>query len=400
MRQITRTASEPWRELPAELATAIEPELDAIAAEIMATIPVEVPEYARPFEGSFGRGVRRGVHSALREFVELIRDPDLDREPAREVYVGLGRGELGQGRTLDSLQAAYRVGARVAWRRVAAAVRDAGHDAELMSPLAEAIFAFIDELSADSVEGYAQAQSEREGDRDRRRRELLGTLLRDPPADDADVRSAATAAEWSQPRTAAALACDQDDVHALIRGLGTGVLAGASDTVGCVVLADPDGPGRRAELERAAAGLTVVVGPSGPVAALGSSWRLAVSGWRAQRAGVIPVDGVVDSSGWLASILVAENESLLARIGLQRLAAFSSLTPKARRRMEETAMAYVRERGNAAAMARAMQVHPQTARYRVARLRELIGDDLDDPDSRFELELALRGRRSQSIATG
>jgi hypothetical protein len=106
MRQITRTASEPWRELPAELATAIEPELDAIAAEIMATIPVEVPEYARPFEGSFGRGVRRGVHSALREFVELIRDPDLDREPAREVYVGLGRGELGQGRTLDSLQAA------------------------------------------------------------------------------------------------------------------------------------------------------------------------------------------------------------------------------------------------------------------------------------------------------
>jgi hypothetical protein len=29
-------------------------------------------------------------------------------------------------------------------------------------------------------------------------------------------------------------------------------------------------------------------------------------------------------------------------------------------------------------------------RYRLARLRELLGDDLDDPDARFELEIALR----------
>jgi DNA-binding PucR family transcriptional regulator len=41
-------------------------------------------------------------------------------------------------------------------------------------------------------------------------------------------------------------------------------------------------------------------------------------------------------------------------------------------------------------MARAMHVHPQTARYRLARLRELLGDALDDPDARFELEIALR----------
>jgi DNA-binding PucR family transcriptional regulator len=61
--------------------------------------------------------------------------------------------------------------------------------------------------------------------------------------------------------------------------------------------------------------------------------------------------------------------------------------------MEETALAYVLERGNAAAMARALDVHPQTARYRLARLRELMGDELEDPDARFELELALRAQR-------
>jgi DNA-binding PucR family transcriptional regulator len=60
--------------------------------------------------------------------------------------------------------------------------------------------------------------------------------------------------------------------------------------------------------------------------------------------------------------------------------------------MRETALAYVGHGGNAVAMAAAMHLHPQTVRYRVARLRELLGDQLDDPDSRFELAIALRSR--------
>jgi DNA-binding PucR family transcriptional regulator len=43
-------------------------------------------------------------------------------------------------------------------------------------------------------------------------------------------------------------------------------------------------------------------------------------------------------------------------------------------------------------MAGMLGVHAQTARYRLRRLRELLGDSLDDPDARFELELALRAR--------
>jgi DNA-binding PucR family transcriptional regulator len=63
--------------------------------------------------------------------------------------------------------------------------------------------------------------------------------------------------------------------------------------------------------------------------------------------------------------------------------------------MEETLLAYVRQQGNAAAMAAALGIHPQTARYRLARLRDLLDGALDDPDARFELELALRARRGQ-----
>jgi DNA-binding PucR family transcriptional regulator len=36
------------------------------------------------------------------------------------------------------------------------------------------------------------------------------------------------------------------------------------------------------------------------------------------------------------------------------------------------------------------RVHPQTARYRMTRVRELFGESLDDPDQRFWLSVALR----------
>jgi methionyl-tRNA formyltransferase len=41
-------------------------------------------------------------------------------------------------------------------------------------------------------------------------------------------------------------------------------------------------------------------------------------------------------------------------------------------------------------VAERLGIHEQTARYRIARLRELFGAALDDPDERFWLELALR----------
>src|SRR5437763_3182608 len=116
--QMSTLQHEPWRELSPSLADVIEPELPALRDEILAVIAEEVPEYARPPEGSFGRGIRLGVEEAPRQFARLVADPDGGRGQSREVYVGLGRGEMREGRSLDALQAAYPLGARVAWRRL------------------------------------------------------------------------------------------------------------------------------------------------------------------------------------------------------------------------------------------------------------------------------------------
>jgi hypothetical protein len=382
--------SEPWRGLPAFVADVIEPELDAVTEEILTTIAREVPEYARPLEGRFGRGIRTGVGEALRQFVALIRDPDAGREPGREVYVQLGRGEQRQGRALDSLLAAYRIGARVAWRRLADAGRRAELETEPLTLLAEAMFAYIDELSADSAEGYAQAQAEVEDVRRRRRRELISLLLAEQPADPADVAAAARAAAWSAPARVAAIACAEPDLAGVSRRLPPEALATVRDGTGCLVLPDPEGPGRAESLTRVASRARLALGPTVEPAALTESWALARAVLAASDAGALPATGLLRAEDHLADLLLAGSGDLIGRIAARRLAALEGLTAKAAARMRETARAYVRHGGNAVAMAAELQIHPQTARYRSARLRELLGDQLDDPDARFELELVLR----------
>jgi hypothetical protein len=392
---VTKTrVAEPWHDLPAEIADAIEPELPEATEEILATIAREVPEYARPLEGAFGVAIRTGVSEALRQFVALIRDPGAGREPGRDVYVGLGRAELREGRTLDALQSAYRVGARVAWRRVSAAARRQGADAEQLGLLAEAIFAYIDELSADSVEGYAQAQREQEGERQRRRRELLALLLRDPPADEAEVRAAAQAAGWRLPRTAAPLAVAEAGLARVGRRLPADALVGSVEGVGCALVSGAAGPSRMAELERAAEHTTAALGPTVSRAELPGAWSLASAALRAAETGAIEGSGLIRAEDHLTELLLFESAGLTGRLAERRLAPLDELTPAARARMEETALAFVQHGGNAAAMARALHLHPQTIRYRLTRLRELFGDALADPDARFELELALRSRAS------
>jgi hypothetical protein len=388
--------AEPWRRLPPELAPALERQLAPVTVEILAAIGREVPAYARPLEGAVGRGVRRGVGAALGEFVALVRDPDAGREQGRDVYRGLGRGELRAGRSLDALQRAYRVGARVAWRRFAAAAREARFDASVLSLLAESVFAYIDELAADSVEGYTEAQFEREGERQRRRQALVELIVAEPPSDEGEVAATAAEAGWMPPATAAALACRPEDLGRIAARLRADALPAPIGGFGCVVIPDPEGPGRRGEVRRAVGELGAGVGPPEPLAAAGRSWRLARLAFAAVDAGGVSGDGLVAADDHLVELLPVEAPAILERIAGRRLAPLAGLSSKARTRMITTALAYVRERGVAPAMAKAMGVHPQTARYRLARLRELYGDALDDPDARLELELALRRERARA----
>jgi hypothetical protein len=370
-------------DLPPRVADVLEPELPAMADAILVAIGEEVPEYARPLDGAFGRDVRTGVTQALERFLALIRDPEAADPALSRVYVALGREELRAGRTLDALQSAYRTGARVAWRRTADVVAGADFDNTVITRLAEAIFAYIDELSAESVEGYARAQSELAGERERLGHELIQALLRAAPAP--EVAALADRLRWAVPRTAAALACPPERTAGLARRIGPDVMGTVIEGTGCVVVPDAEGPGRTTAIRAASGDRPAAVGPDLPLERFEDSWRLA-----AAALGLRGADGFVNAEDHLSQLLVVEARTVVERIAHRRLRGFDDLTPKARERMAATTLAYVQHHGNAAAMARALHIHPQTARYRINGLRDLLGEQLDDPDGRFELEAALR----------
>jgi hypothetical protein len=422
----TPAARTTFAAVPPEAADVLRPALPGLADEMIAAIAVEVPDYARAMEGTFGQMVRLGVEVALGRFMDMVADPTADVTRARDTYVNLGRGEFHAGRSLDALLAAYRVGARLAWRRFVEAGTAAELPPEALYSVGEAMFAYIDEISAESADGYAEEQSAAAGESQRRRRRLVRLLAQDPPPGAEAIRTAAQAAAWPLPnRVAVLVAADitgasdaggpppdarggepvpgEEIIEAtatrLARRIGGGALGGAAAGLTCVFVPDPDAPGRGRQIAAALAdgptsggdGPPAIIsrGPTVPWADAASSLRRAAAAYRLATSGRIP-GGLVIAEDHLATLLLAADRGLAADLAASRLAPLQTLGDGPRARLTETLRAWLDRPGQVQAVAAELDVHPQTVRYRLRQLRELFGARLDDPEARFELALALR----------
>ena len=254
--------------------------------------------------------------------------------------------------------------------------------------------AYIDELSAVSAEAYAFEQSERAGAVDRRRAELLELLLLGR-LDDTALRQAASLADWAVPARLAVVTLPLERAQGVRQRLGPGaiVIERETDAVGLV----PDRPTLRADLERALAGRSASVGPAGTMEQVAQSLRLAVLA-----ATMLPVrEGADQPPVWadehLTEVVLAAEPTAVEELERRRLAPLAGLADGQREKLEETLLAWLRHWGQRSPIAEELGIHAQTVGYRVLQLRELFGDDLKDPQVRFELEIALRsGRRDQS----
>ncbi|WP_231336344.1 PucR family transcriptional regulator [Actinomadura graeca] len=384
----------PWADVPRELADHMRPHLDEVADDMMQEIQTRVREYDRPGDGSYSGTLRLAVERVLHYFVERVADPGHDPAPVTDFFRAIGRGEAGEGRSLDAMQTAVRVGGMVAWRRIAEGADTLHASARMLGAVGEVLMQFQDELTAAAAEGYSQARAAVAGEMQRRRERLLDLLLADPPAAPGAVADLAAAAHWPVPRTVAAVALGGPRPDAAPRpAFPPDVLAGLTRRTPSLVVPDPDGPGRAAIVDRALSGTLAVIGPTVPVVEAARSSRWARETLRLVQRGVIDAGGgVVRSVEHISTLILFRDERLVAALAGLRLAPLAHLRPGQQDRLAETLLAWLQSGRNANEVAMRLHVHPQTVRYRLRQLEELFGDRLLDPDLRFDLEIVLRAR--------
>ena len=385
-------------ELDEEVTAALRLRLTTIAEETVAAVMVEVPSYAGALSGQMGENIEGAVQMALSGFLKLASgsrgsDASTPLGPALEAAYSLGRGEARSGRSMDALLAAYRVGARVAWREMADEATAAGIAVETMAKFAELVFAYIDELSAASVAGHTDELSTTGRVRERYLERLGHHLLSGASAD--VLAASAERASWTVPDTLTAVLLPAAHVRGVTRLLGQGTLHPEEDLPGLEdddetdLLLVPDLAGHdRQWLLGVLSGRHAVVGPSRPWRQVRSSYQRALRGL----AFGVPGDEdslPVDTERHLVDLVLGADPEALADLRTQALAPLSKLRPATAERLKATLRSWLLHQGRRDDVAADLFVHAQTVRYRMGQVRELYGDRLDDPQAVLELTVAL-----------
>jgi hypothetical protein len=410
VRVFESSPADPWKALPPRLAAPFRARLPRLAEQITAGIQREAAELG---QSPYALGVRLGVERALGEFADRLAE---GRGPARgadgadpaHIYRLLGLREVRAGRTLDALQASFRLAGQIVWRALVEVGAQAGVPLDEMYGVSEAVFRYVDELAGHTREGYAQARDRIDGEIRRRRRTLVELLVQEPGPGQETVAELARAARWTLPPLvqAVALRRPEDDGTGpeprspAVLGADQLLYAGGAQPY---VLAPDNGHGTRVLIERAVGRWAAAVGPPVPVGDAGRSLRWARRLLDLEARGYAGPQGSNTAPGsssartlhcvdHLPALVLSADEELLRTLTRRRLAPLDAAPAHRRDRLAETLLCWLECAGSAPEVARRLNVHPQTVRYRLRHLDELFGAAMRDPGQRFELELALRGR--------
>ncbi|MEU4259838.1 helix-turn-helix domain-containing protein [Streptomyces fradiae] len=392
-------ASSAWRDVPRErrarfAARALE-QIPALAQDILAEIRREYPGLVFIADDSGEPKALVAIRHALELFVEQMATGSSRPSALPEIFRDFGRGEVAHGRSLDSLQGIYRLGVRLSWRRMAEIGQQAEIPSSAMYELAESAFEYLDVIVAQSVRGYAEAVARQAGERLRLQRLLVDLLLAEHRSDpSAFLADRAADVGWRLPEKVAVAVLLRPAEETVAPAVGDEVLLDMEGERPRLVVPDPEAPGRTELLHRAVAGWSGALGPSVPVAEAAASLRWADAAVGMIERDLLPHGRLLHCAEHVEALVLLPAGVLIDDLARRRLAQLDeSGGPAHAHRLAETLLAWLETRGGAPEVAARLGVHPQTVRYRLRQLRELWGDDLDDPDRRFELELVLRARR-------
>ncbi|WP_106400603.1 PucR family transcriptional regulator [Actinocorallia populi] len=379
-----------------EIAALLHPELPALAEEIVHEIREQIPEYAAPLRGALGDTVRIGIERGLHQFLaQFIADSPIENQHA-EFYRALGRGEFRENRSLDVLQTAYRISARLTWRRFAQIGHQAGIAPDRMYLLADSVLAFTEEMAELSVGAFNELSAQASGAFEHMRRRLLHLLLTEPAR---TVRTRLTElsrqARWPLPNSVACVAVGEgyDARRVIPPALDPDVLVDLERPDPCLLIPSHPSPARYHHLRRAFKGVVFALGPTVPLEETAHSFGLARRALVMKSQGVLPAEEHIRCEDHLATMHLFSDDACMRILCQRALAPFAELNHDQRDLLCETLLAWISTGNSVIETATLLRVHPQTVRYRMRRIAELFPDRLNDPDWRFEMQLALRARQ-------
>ena len=221
------------------------PELGRAAEEVIDAIQREVPGI-RPARTTTPTPARSAAPCTRPCSSSSCRSPipATPREATAQLFRDIGRIEAAEGRSLEPLQAALRLGARVTWRMLCEQAVRGSLSIDDIGPVGEALFLYLDELAAACSEGFTRASAEVAGELERRRRRLLDLIVTDPPVSREAVADLARAAGWALPRRVAVVALeDRGQEHfGPLPALPPDVLVDVARQDPCLLVPDPAVP--------------------------------------------------------------------------------------------------------------------------------------------------------------
>jgi hypothetical protein len=373
-----------------ELAAVLRPYLDRLAREAVDEIQGALPEYVRPDDTKYAEILELSVQVAMRHYVDLLADPETPWDDVLEFFHDVGYGEAKEGRNLDIWHSSLRLGARVAVRWLAEESVTLGISTRTLGQLAESVFAFLDTIASAAARGHAEATARATGELERRRRRLVDLLTAEPAASPQAIEELAQAAEWPMPRLLAAVVLRERGDHGFRRpALPPEVLVDLDRPEPCLIVPDPDGPGRRRLLADGLRGWNAALGPAVGSGGIAKSLRWARETLALARRGILPGEGLLAAVDHMPTLIIMRQEELVGAVAAARLAPLAKGQPGQRRRLARTLQACFESGFNATEVAERLGVHAQTVRYRLRQLEELFGPDLYDPSRRLEFEIVL-----------
>lgn len=381
---------EPLEPLPRQFAAFIRPELPGLLNEIRAEVTRAYPVYGRLLNGPGGDAIRQGVEQALVAFVDRVADPGRSPDLRDELLRRFGRVEAYEGRDLDTLQGAYRLGARIALRRAKSVGRQYNLSPALILAFADALFAYVEELESVTREGYAEVRERAASEVSALRRQLLHLILASSPLPQTTVSELCEAAAWELPRTCTLIALRPPVPDHIQAALDGDVLADLDIPQPHLLVPGDLTPQRLAMLGTALSGTRAAAGLTVPLAQAADSVRWARRVLQFVDDGVVPDAPLVRCEDHLVTLWLLSDPALVDQLAARELAPLDGLPAGRRHRLVETLRVHVSTRAPAEQVGEMLGVHAQTVRYRLRNLDAHLGDRLTDPDHRFALEVALR----------